>query len=351
MSFQGKLLKFISTMDKMIKTIAIILVSINSVVGQSANIEKIEFVSNGITLVGFLNKPKNTSPFPLVVVLHSARFGSHDTPIYNHLAKTLNEIGVGVFVYDRRGSGESGGNFENASLEDLAIDGANAIAYLKKRSDIDKSKIGLFGVSQGGWVAPITYSLAKKDIAYMILVSSCGATPAEQMDYTASTTLQRNGFANHDIKKALEARSVINNYYRGNISYDSTEKIISKYRKENWFKLSWLPLNKDLKLPAEPTKTKWFLEMDFSPSTYFKNIKIPLMLCYGSNDIYVPINLSISIWKKALKEAGNSDYKIFRVKQSGHLMIVDEDNNPNNQIISGLYTQYLKSWVFSIINN
>lgn len=316
---------------------------------QSIAVEKLKFVSSNDTLVGYLSKPVNVNPFPVVIVLHSASFGTHDKPIYNHLAKTLNEIGVGVFIYDRRGSGESGGSFSGASLEDLAKDGVAALNTLKARSDVIKSKVGLYGVSQGGWIAPIVYNFAKEEVAFMILVSSCGATPADQMDYTAKTTLLQKGFDKKTINTALHLRSVINNYYRGIISYDSASRIVENFRNTPWFKYSWLPLNQNGKLPDRPKESKWYKEMDFSPGQYFGNIKIPIMLIYGSHDAYVPIDLSIAVWKKALKNANNSDYRIYRVKRSGHLMIIDEDRSPQTEVISNDYTQYLKSWTLEIL--
>src|SRR5688572_24078455 len=112
--------------------------------------EKIKFVSKSDTLVGYLNKPKSVANFSVVVVTHSASLGNHNSPIYNHLVQTLTSVGIGVFTYDRRGSGESGGDFFTASLIDLANDALKAVDILKRRSDV--KEIGIFGVSQGGWI-------------------------------------------------------------------------------------------------------------------------------------------------------------------------------------------------------
>jgi len=39
-------------------------------------------------------------------------------------------------------------------LATLAKDAAAGAEFLSTRNDIDKNKIGLYGISQGGWVAP-----------------------------------------------------------------------------------------------------------------------------------------------------------------------------------------------------
>ncbi len=73
--------------------------------------------------------------------------------------------------------------------------------------------------------------------------------------------------------------------------------------------------------------------MNFSPMKYFKGVDIPIALFYGASDRWVPIEGSINVWKDALKASGNQKYEIHRIKQSGQLMILDEDNNPKEEII------------------
>jgi pimeloyl-ACP methyl ester carboxylesterase len=311
------------------------------------SIEKIKFVSKSDTLVGYLNKPESVDNFSVVVVTHSASLGKHDSQIYNHLVQTFNRVGVGVFTYDRRGSGESGGDFFTASLEDLAKDALKAIDALKGRKDV--KKIGIFGVSQGGWIAPLAYNMNNQDISFMILVSSSGVSPAVQMDYATQTNLKRKGFNDKDISNALYLRSIINNYYRGKMNQREAQKIIDSYRGEKWVNESSLPLKQNMILPDNPKLSKWYLEMDFNPEEYFSKINIPIALFYGSYDIWVPIDKSIELWKKALKKCNNNSYEVFRIKNSGHLMIIDEDSNPKENIISKEYTELLQNWIMFII--
>src|SRR5688572_10169310 len=239
---------FPSAFKKNIKLLfAVYLISLNQSCYSQSSMEKIKFVSDSDTLVGYLNKPKSVAQFSVVVVTHSASLGNHDAPIYNHLVQTLNSVGVAVFTYDRRGSGESGGDFFTASLIDLAKDALKAVDKLKTRADV--KKIGIFGVSQGGWIAPAAYHMSKKDIAFMILVSSSGVSPAVQMDYATQTNLKRKGFDNKDISNALSLRAAINDYYRGKTSQKETQKIIDSFRGEKWVTESSLPLRQNMMLP------------------------------------------------------------------------------------------------------
>jgi len=304
--------------------------------------ERIEFLSQNDTIVGYLSKPEGIKQFPVVVVTHSASHGHHDNYIYNHLEEHLTNIGIGVFTYDRRGSGESTGDFNTASLETLAKDALNAIKKLKTRSDIDKEKIGLFGISQGGWISPLAFSIDSKDISFMILVSSSGVSPAKQMEYSAVSTLKINGYSNEIIETAKHLRKITNEYYRGNRDRETTQTEIDTYREKPWFQDVYLPWRGNL--PEDVKITKWIHEMDFNPLEYFETVTVPILLLYGETDRWVPPNRSIKVWEKALNKVRNTQFEIHRIKKSGHMMILNEDNNPTQEIISVEYSKILTVW-------
>src|SRR2546425_12266607 len=85
---------------------------------------------------------------------------------------------MAVLGYDKRGVGGSTGDWRTASFEDLAGDVVAAFEYLKTRSDVDGTQIGLLGWSQAGWVMPIA-AVRAPDIAFLISVSGAAIVPAE----------------------------------------------------------------------------------------------------------------------------------------------------------------------------
>jgi hypothetical protein len=310
--------------------------------------ERIAFVSQEDTLVGYLSKPASDNRYPVVIILHSASAGNHDAPLYNHLKKALNEIGVAVFSYDRRGYGQSKGDFATAGFSDLANDAIAAADLLRKRNDIIRDKVGLFGVSQGGWIAPLA-SQMDATINFLILVSSCGTTPARQMAYTTRTTMGINGYNDSIVEEGASLRHVMDEYYRGRLSLSFAQKIVDGYKNEPWFFNSYLPVGRDGKLPDVPKESKWWLEMDFNPGIYFSKIEIPVALFYGSSDRWVPIEESISFWESALLKANNTKYQIFRIKNAGHLMIENEDDGPVVEKFSDQYREALQEFVKKVV--
>jgi dipeptidyl aminopeptidase/acylaminoacyl peptidase len=115
------------------------------------------------------------------VVFHSASGPDRDFPTYQHLTTELPRSGFAV-LYDRRGSGASTGDFSSASFKELAEDGISGIRYLTTRKEIDSRRIGVWGISQCGWLGPLAATLSK-DIAFVVAVSASGVSPAAQMDF------------------------------------------------------------------------------------------------------------------------------------------------------------------------
>ena len=93
--------------------------------------------------------------------------------------------------YDKRGVGESTGDWNAATYEDLAGDAISAVEYLKTRRDIDAAQIGLLGISQAGWIMPLA-AIRTKDIAFLISVSGAGIPASETtMDQTRNELTAR----------------------------------------------------------------------------------------------------------------------------------------------------------------
>jgi hypothetical protein len=93
-------------------------------------------------------------------------------------ARVLIRRGIAVLGYDKRGDGRIHGDCNTASFDDLADDVVAAFEYLKTRSDIDPTQIGLLGVSQAGWIMPLA-AVRAKDLAFLISISGAGLPPAE----------------------------------------------------------------------------------------------------------------------------------------------------------------------------
>jgi pimeloyl-ACP methyl ester carboxylesterase len=133
------------------------------------------FPSGDIRLAYRLDVPTGTGPFPAVVMGHGS--GQATRHQLGSLAQGLVGAGFAVLRYDKRGVGDSGGVYELAGnvanservFPTLAGDMLAGVEFLKTRREVDAARIGLFGVSQAGWIIPLAASRSA-DVKFMILV-------------------------------------------------------------------------------------------------------------------------------------------------------------------------------------
>jgi dipeptidyl aminopeptidase/acylaminoacyl peptidase len=152
--------------------------------------ETITFQNGDVMLAGTLDLPAGEGPFPAMVTIHgSGRTTRHD--IYNlSFSHFFVQHGYAVLRYDKRGTGESTGNYQGvgtedgeATLNDLADDALAGVEFLKNHDLIDPDMIGLVGHSQAGWIIPLATSKSP-DIAFVIVSSGPTISLGQEIYYS-----------------------------------------------------------------------------------------------------------------------------------------------------------------------
>jgi uncharacterized protein len=67
----------------------------------------------------------------------------------------------------------------------VAAGGISGVEYLRTRKEIDPQQIGVWGISQGGWLGPLAATMSHH-IRFVVAVSSSGVSPAAQMFHPSS---------------------------------------------------------------------------------------------------------------------------------------------------------------------
>jgi dienelactone hydrolase len=133
-------------------------------------------------------RPPGAGPFPAVVLVPGSVRATRDT--YDLWGLFFASQGFAVLSHDKRGVGESTGSFDKSpaesNLQRLAGDALAGVAWLGRRADIDRSRIGLSGGSQAGWIIPLAASQSG-DVAFAALQSGPAMSVGRQAAYTALT--------------------------------------------------------------------------------------------------------------------------------------------------------------------
>ncbi len=284
----------------------------------SCNIkENVIFKNGDITLSGTLYLPEGDGPFPAVVFVHGSGIETRVNSSYS--AKWLTSIGYAALIYDKRGTGESGGNEKEVnsfSLENLSNDVIAAVNFLATQEKIDKSKIGIHATSQGGWVAPLAAS--KTDlISFMIIKSASVSTIGEDRIFERSARLTREKFSKSEIAEAQEMQLVEAKIVPGNETLDKFTMLFDKNKDKPWFARVYGGTNPFTESLVE--YRKWYATVvDFDPVGFLKQIDTPIFWLFGDKtlDNLGPLVKSIETLEK-LKKAGKQ-YAIKSYKGEGH---------------------------------
>jgi uncharacterized protein len=283
---------------------------------------------DGVVLAASLTLPERRSA-PALVALHGAQPGLRDDPLFHHLHAVLPPAGWAVVTFDRRGEGASTGE-PSAGRFDLLADDANAILEtVAALEEIDR--VGLWGISQGGWVAPLA-SVRFGRAAFLVLLSSCGVTPAEQMRYSTAERMRRAGYGEEAVQQMTTLRFTLEELARGRGSRAEAERLLAAARSEPWWELEYLPD----RLPENFEDARaWRDEMEFEPEPVFAQVRVPTLLFYGEDDEWIPIDASIEAWRRARGD----EVEIVRLPGTGH------DATLASGAISPLYTETLVEWL------
>jgi uncharacterized protein len=234
------------------------------------------------------------------VPLHGASDGSKDNFLFRHLAKVLPPRGIAVARFDRRG--------DDVPLDLQVEDAMRVVDELAARPDIDAERVGLWGFSQGAWVAPLAASRSTK-IRFLVLLASTGVTPADQMLYGTAKHARMAGHG--DVaERIVRVRRTVDEFRRGRIPIETAQAAVDEIRAEVWFPLAYLP-------PKMSEIGVW-PDMDFDPAPIFANVRVPTLLFYGEDDEWSPIDASVAAWEQAAERANNRDVLVKRLAGTGH---------------------------------
>ncbi len=154
------------------------------VAGAAITQEDVWVKSGEVRLRGTLYKPQGEGPFPAAIIVHGSAPSSR-SQLGFHVRLAI-DSGLAVLAYDKRGCGESSGEFEpftvarSASIfSELADDATAAARWLRSRPEIDPKRVGLIGGSQAGWIMPLAGE-REPWIAFIAATAGCAVSSGEE---------------------------------------------------------------------------------------------------------------------------------------------------------------------------
>ena len=233
----------------------------------------VTFISNGYRLHGTLNIPSTPGPFPGAVLVsgsgpldRNSNMKRQAITVAGDFANHLAGAGIASLRYDKRGVGESDGDYQATGFSDNVDDAAAAVDAL--RSEADLSSVFVVGHSEGALIATRLAAMGAPIDGAVLLAGSA-----------------RSG------KDILRFQAII-----ANDSLPTPIRLVFKLLRTNVDKLQAKRL---AQLEATTTDTtriqfikinaKWFREfMAYNPVDDLPNVHIPMLAIAGEKDLQVP---------------------------------------------------------------
>lgn len=281
----------------------------------------------GVRLSGTLTFPLSRGSFSVVLLIAGSGPNDRDETVFEHkpflvLADHLTRQGFAVFRFDKRGCGESTGDYDKATSQEFADDVLAGIAYIKSRKEVNSHQIGLIGHSEGGIIAPIV-AAKSKDVAFVVLMAGTCVT-GEKILYEQITRIQRTGGETDEIidqsRRFVEQMCVIvKSEPDPQIAAVHLEKITKNF-------IATLPKIQEkatlehLKSIAARINNDWFRYfLTYDPSIALKRLQAPALVLNGDLDLQVSSKRNLPIISQALTESGNKDFTIIELPKLNHL--------------------------------
>ncbi|WP_329117530.1 alpha/beta hydrolase family protein [Streptomyces sp. NBC_01465] len=157
--------------------------------------DAVTFTNDQVTLAGSLALPGSggASQAPGIVLVGGSGPSDRDNGTYfPPIRRHLRDAGFAVLSYDKRGVGDSSGDWREATLADLADDARAALRFLRAQPGVRPGAVGVFGHSEGGWVA-LRAAAAEGDALPWVITNSCpGTTPAIQERHALARVVRRD---------------------------------------------------------------------------------------------------------------------------------------------------------------
>ena len=317
-----------------------------------------------VTLAGTLTIPKEGSDFSAVILITGSGAQNRNEELLGHkpflvIADYLTRNEIAVLRFDDRGTAQSTGDFSRATSADFALDVLSAVEFLKTLKEINHSKIGLIGHSEGGMIAPMV-AVQSNEIAFIVLMAGPGI-PGDSILYLQGALIQKaEGTSEKEIQKSVKLQRKVFSLVKNidddeKLKADLREKFNAEYStmtKEEKSKLGdpEVYINMQIKTLTSP----WFRYfLKYNPVPTLEKIKCPVLAINGEKDLQVPPKENLSAIENALKKAGNKNFEVKMLPGLNHLFQTSStgaisEYNQIEETISQLALETMLNWIKSI---
>ncbi|MFE1596873.1 alpha/beta hydrolase family protein [Nocardia sp. NPDC058705] len=258
----------------------------------------ITFTRSDATITnGTIHAPAGATGRPGVVLVHGS--GTEKSPQYDQVAAALAREGIVALRYDKRAENYTPAHRDYSLLADDAL---SAVAALRNRTEVDPAKVGIWGLSEGGWVAPLAVSRSA-DAAFLITIGANSGAPAAQQTWANETRFEAAGVRG----------SMVDVLGRNGIRVMAGAGL--------------------------------FAQADYNPLPVLARIQQPVLGIWGELDRLTPPGDSLRGFQEVFDRAGKTNYALRTLENAQHGGFTTTDGFDKGDELAPGYAQLMGDWV------
>jgi len=308
----------------------------------TATVQELSFNSNGFKIVGDFRTPASGDTFPAIIMVHGSGNATRNGAVdFGTLIEIFIRNGYAVLSWDKPGNGESTGSFNQGyTITERAEILADAVKVLTMNNSILNSSIGLWGLSQAGWVMPMALKKTN-NIAFMNVVSGGAEDGIEQMAYQVGQVVACDG-------GTIEQVNEVEIYWVQMCK--ATEYNAYKEAADILVSIPGVSEYTGLSVSEENQWNPWPNEIDafWDPIEVIEQTTIPMLVCFGEYDKNIDPVQGAQAYETALQKAGNQNHIIVTFQGEEHILTPALTGCYNETVSSEWISEYLdtlEDWV------
>lgn len=300
------------------------------------------------TLNAIVSKSGVDLTLPGVVMVDGARDGDrHDWGV---LPGCVQDAGAVVLRHDKPGCGGSPGNWREQSLQDRARESIAAAELLRAHLDMDSDspdgalcsrQVGLYGVSQGGWVAFIAAAMAPHVVDFVICHSGAGVGPLEQERKRIEAQLVQEGLSAGEVVAAMEW---VDRRSQLLISGSDVVEVMAEQRihaNQRWFDAVSYAYD-------DPADLLFFSRiLDYEPVDTISEVVCPVLALFGGADTMVDARTNASALISHLPPSPRHGLAVFPGADHGLFIAERDPLIPRMDQLAPAYVPTLRAFLAS----